>query len=223
MDTNLDHDIINTQQQHVAGPADNPIMPRYQNIQDMLLSEIRSIEGVIKENILTEPKRTYPLDRFTSYFAPFFLGVWEAPKNIDVQMLWISEVGNQHTEITVVDETGKEVFVVPPLMNSGALSIKNNTFSRIRFNGLENQLNADKMNNPQGAHVEYFNSVGEKLSTLFENYSIDPTYKDKWRKIYEFYSVPIPGEEQKSQPSGTPSFPTTTGGVWANAQEPDFG
>jgi hypothetical protein len=74
------------------------------------------------------------------------------------------------------------------------------------------------LNNPVQATVNFFNGVSEKLSTLFNSYSVDPSYAEKWKKIYEFYGVPY-GNQQTTTASNTDK----PKGIWENVEEPDFG
>lgn len=195
-------------------------LPTYRSAQEMLAAEVKAIGETIFNQELQSPRFRYPEARFRKYFAPFFLGVYEAPKEMGILTLWLSETGagSQHTEVDIVDSNGNVLFVIPPLLNTSGLSIEANANAEVRFNGLNNIHKAESLNNPVQATVNFFNGVSEKLSTLFNSYSVDPSYAEKWKKIYEFYGVPY-GNQQTTAASNTDK----PKGIWENVEEPDFG
>ena len=204
-----------------GNPAPAFSLPKYRTAQEMLAAEVKAIGETIFNQELQAPRFRYPEARFRKYFAPFFLGVYEAPKEMGILTLWLAETGagSQHTEVDIVDTNGNVLFVIPPLLNTNGLSIEANANAEIRFNGLNNIHKAESLNNPAQATVNFFNGVSEKLSTLFNSYSVDPSYAEKWKKIYEFYGVPYGGQKNDA-PSPNEG---NTKGIWDNVEEPDFG
>lgn len=170
-------------------------LPKFENASDSILEEIREMPEKLSGAMFTSPHSQYPESKFRRYFAPYFLGLYDPPANVNMMMLWVGEVGSYHLEVDIIDDnTGEILFSVPPIFNTDGLNINVNAQANIRFKGLEQVFNAEAMNNPQGAVVRFYNGISQKLNSLFNGYSADPNVMDKWLKIFEFYKVtpPVP-------------------------------
>lgn len=171
-------------------------MPEFKSSADMMISEVHALLSIIKEDSFRSPKPRYPETRFRQYFAPFFIGGLEVPEGENIQALWAGEVGTLHTEVEITDPQGNVLFTVPPLMNLETIDLRTTGVSRVRFASINQVFEEDSRNFPEKARVDYYQSIGQKLSTVFKGIAPDPEHAEKWLKIFSFYNVTPPSSDQ---------------------------
>lgn len=208
----------------------NLAMPEFKNAAEIMRHEIQALMPFIQDSSFQAPRVAYPESRFRAYFAPFFLGVYEVPQGENIQMLWVSEVGSLHTEVDVVDGGGNILFVVPPLMNLEGVNLKVAGSSRVRYASINQVYDENARNFPEKARVEYLKGLGQKLGTSFRGIQTDPAHVHKWLKIFQYYNVTPPSNEQyrivandNYKAPGAPSAgPFAAAQDWSNLGRLDF-
>lgn len=167
----------------------------YEDEVALMALEIKAIAPSLQKYVLNEERITYPQVKFEKYFAPFFLGIYEAPPNYNMEDMWDAETnGGRSSDVDIVNDQGKVLFTVPAIRSLSVLSIKENGTNPIRFNSLENVQKGEALNTPVKARVDYINGVSAKLGTLFNEYQGNDLQVEKWIRIFEFYNVkpPVP-------------------------------
>ena len=152
-------------------------------------SEIENLARTAGETLLRE-RKTYPLDRFTHYFAPVLLGFQQPMENQNVYQAWQFEVGSLHIEVDIIDSNGRVAFTVPPLMDTSAIDLRvtDNT-ATMRFANINNDYDLESRNFPHRARDDYIRNLGTRLHGIFSQNRHNAANTANWLKIYQYYNV----------------------------------
>lgn len=212
-------------------PKNNDLkMPEFNNSVDILVHEIRAILPIIQNKEFSAPRVIYPEERFRKYFAPFLLGFHKVPEGENLQACWISEVGSLHTEVDIVDNSNNILFVVPPFINLESINLSVSGTAKTRFASINQIYDEDSRNFPAKARLEYYQNLGRKLGSVFQDIRTDPEHVEKWLKIFQFYNVDPKvmflaqnnlNQNNVNRPYNTSEAPSA-GSSWSNIPKLDF-
>lgn len=139
-----------------------------------------------------------PEQLFVNAFLPFFSGKIKDDAQLNITTKWVSVAGSTMNSVDIINNDGKVLFTVPPLMSTEFLGIHDNirgkSFNEI-FNDAKNQANRIPI---LGERV-IAEDAGGKVSQM----KVDP--KDiqitQWDMIFDRYNVPHP-KSKTGQPIG---------------------
>jgi hypothetical protein len=152
-----------------------------------LINDIHK-ELVIDYNTLSNP---LPEDIFVRYFLPYFSGLRPISENKNIINEWISIAGNPSAKVSIINQTGKEIYKVPGIQNTNILNI---TDRRPQETFPEIGVTIDAYSNSaQPAYLNNFisTSYGEKLNSLIKP-TLDTTIIEdqaQWNMIFERYGI----------------------------------
>lgn len=146
--------------------------------------------------MIRDHRATYPLEKFTQYFAPFFLGFHEPPAGQNLFEAWRQQVGSLHYEVNIVGANGELVFVVPAIMDTSAVNLLHNAKSLPTFSLLENRMELESRNFPAEAAAAYHTNLNARIRRAFEGVTFSPDNFAKWVRIFQYYQVPVDVMEQ---------------------------
>lgn len=199
--------------------------PNFGDLTAIMLDEVNSLTNVMQKQMLHAPLQRYPEDKFFKYFLPYFLGLAPVPPDQNLYTVWAAETGSIHSEVEIYDVNNPSVtlFVVPPLMNTDGIDLANAPNKHIRFNHLHVEYENEARNFPQIASQNYYAGIGHKLMSTFAINKQVPDALNKWIAIYQYYNIPLPGQEQQNgnQPVQTQQSVSPNNG-WGNVGELDF-
>lgn len=191
----------------------SPIQKSDFNIDSLssIRNEIENFARTASQTLLNE-RKTYPIERFTHYFAPIFLGVVQPLENQNVYQAWRSEVGSLHIEVDVVDANGVVQFTVPALMDTSAIDLlMTDKTAAMRFSDINNAYDLDSRNFASLARDDYIRNLGSRLHGMFSQNKRNANNMANWLRIYEYYKVPTDFLlEQANKHLGTEQVNTLT-------------
>ena len=103
-------------------------------MKDKALSELANAVNAIYQATVVENKvSTLPEVVFTEYFLNFFMNQMNTPDRDLKYAKWIELSGSPYNEVTIIDNTGKKLYNVPPIYIKPILdeSVINTNFSNI--------------------------------------------------------------------------------------------
>lgn len=132
-----------------------------------------------------EPK-TIPEPIFVRHFLPCFLGLDQSP---GWAAEWVSVAGTPAAEVSVVDQTGRELYRVPPLMATQSLSFKDQQTS---FRDIAETCKTQE-NTLAGPHAYLADAMMSKISAM-SNPEISEV-QARWTEIGKRYGyTPLSAE-----------------------------
>lgn len=133
-------------------------------------------------------------DVFSRYFLPRMLGEVEDPK---WRYKWLVASLTPASPVSIIDESGKELFKVPPLLQSGKLNPKKENGESLHgaYKGLELRQ-GNLLHNPTGYMR---NQINEAYNHLIEGFNLTEE-RELWRMILTRYGRLKPtGTEDKDK------------------------
>ena len=210
-------------------------MNQNHNSANFVLEEMRHLGKELPR--IRDHKVSYPLEKFTQYFAPFFLGFHEVPQGQNLFEAWRLQVGSLHCDVSVVSTDGTEVFMVPAIMDTSAVNLLQNAKNLPTFKALENQMELESRNFPAEAATSYQASLNARIRRAFEGVGFSPENFAKWVRIFNYYQVPPDVMEQnmvrlgmlqegeklptfnQNTANSTTQQPMTQGSIWNDAPQ----
>lgn len=153
-------------------------------------------EKVYEGIVLTPMMNQISEEVFRNFYLPCFAGFVNPPNWI---MNWTQVAGSPMAEVLVVDNEGRALFQVPPLLASSKAFLVN------RAGGLKDIFDRHEMlkNSISADHSNYvYNALDDKIKELPENHTQNA--KEVWNTIFARYGISPVSSQQAGQP-GAPS------------------
>lgn len=156
------------------------------NIREMIFNDLEKAQQVIFPGLLdTTPMAAIPESVFVNYFLPGFLGTIDTTAHPNWVLDWISVAGSPMAEVSVIDDTTKEVlYVVPGILYT------NNLFTEKHEGDLGDIFTRYEQisGNGQGNGFSFLvNALHAKNSIMLTNNSLKQV-NDKWAIILQRYN-----------------------------------
>lgn len=120
-------------------------------------------------------------------FMDFFFGFVKDTPELDLENKWIAIAGSPSSEVSVIDEGGNVLFIVPPLYDTSYLRIGN-----YRRDDMLNEITQNYENHAQASRHQADGYLGVALTAKLQNIvSNESTQVDKHaamlEKMYAYY------------------------------------
>jgi hypothetical protein len=156
--------------------------------------QTRHIESDMKTlfDHLVDPRKVdvnrLPEEVFVSGFLPYFCGEMSVKENNEFFSTWIGIAGSPSSEVAIIDKGGKELFRVPPLLDTTAINNSTtNPLSEI-FDSYRQQAS----NIPVVAEKYLATEIEHKLDEIKQPIQVIETKVNRWNGIFERYHKNIP-------------------------------
>ena len=153
-----------------------------QMTKEQHINSLNSEMAPVFNMLNSKPKGSLPENVFASYFLPYFSGITPIMPESTVIADWISIAGAPTNEVDIVDQTGRVIFTVPPLFDTGVIDT---TRDSGRFISIYDQYTLQNTNIPSLANNFLMNALANKASEI--DTSVQPV--DTWLAILKRYGI----------------------------------
>lgn len=128
-----------------------------------------------------------PESIFVQVFLPFFCGEKSINDEKDILVKWVSIAGSPTKEVQIIDDNGDDLFVVPALMDSTIIDIKNDSQGQTFLSIIANyELHKNQL--PVVGENYLKNSIDEKMKTLTKDSTAHESNEKSWNEIFIRYN-----------------------------------
>lgn len=170
--------------------TENKQNPINKEVMDRLAKDTNSIHESL---VINATKGKLKETIFKDYFLPGFLGLVEIPKDVNIMADWISISGGPTAEVDILDISGKVLYTVPPIFDTGAINplVKKDKGLREVFAMFDLKMN----NIPSAANKFLAVNLENELKTLTPNEQKKADHIRRWRDIILRYYPDLVKEE----------------------------
>lgn len=128
-----------------------------------------------------------PESIFIQVFLPFFCGEKLITDEKDILVKWVSIAGAPTKEVQIIDDNGNDLFIVPPLMDSTIIDIKNEGQGQPFLSIISNyELHKNQL--PVVGENYLKNSIDERMKTLTKDSTAHELNEKQWNNIFIRYN-----------------------------------
>lgn len=131
--------------------------------------------------------RRLPEYIFKESFLPYFTGMKEVDASSDILLQWISVAGTPTSEVEIIDETGKALFRVPPIIDTSIINplrTEGNNISIHAIISLSNQANI-----PIVGERSLIDNLSVKAKEIQKRSEVFETNEQRWLDIFNRYNL----------------------------------
>lgn len=144
-----------------------------------------------------------PEHMFRKDFLPYFSGKVRDDAKLNITTHWVAIAGTPASEVDVVDESGKVLFSVPPLMTTDWLHSGNGGVRGRSFNEILTHAKNQGARLPHLSDQVIGNQGTQKINSM--SVSTDQSSESKWKNIFQRYNIAAPGDKSTPAIGATPS------------------
>jgi len=156
-------------------------------MKDRALNELaNAVNAIYQATVVENQVSTLPEVVFKEYFLNFFMNKMNTPDRALKYAKWIELSGSPYNEVTIIDNTGKSLYNVPPIYAKPILSdsVINTTFSNIANTYML------KHNRLASEGSQYLNG---ELKKVADGMSVkNDEIIQRWSDIFKRYQQPTP-------------------------------
>ncbi len=167
-----------------------------------ILKEVASVAAVIKEGLLDNQNKyakRLPEAVFVTYFLPRFAGE-VVPDDKPWIRDWVAIAGSAMAEVVIVDEANKELYAIPPIMDTSFINLAPKDFFSPTLHGAVTQSLRIAANTPTAGQQHLDEALVKKIDDVF-----DPTLnkrsenEQRWLSIFDRYGIKTKDDSSAAQ------------------------
>lgn len=169
----------------------NPLQATTNSLIDDIRADMERCQAKVFSGLVVNyAPRQLPESVFRSHFLMAFAG---QPTDPNWVAGWISVAGTPSAEVSIVDDSGQELFRVPAMITSSNVILTGRT--KGRMSDIFNHVGNLKLNSPQQAIGFMADALGTKSTELPTD--VSEVIRQRWIEIFRRYQL-IPVEQEAS-------------------------
>ena len=158
----------------------------------------RAMEFSRQQLLENVERAVLPEHLFRQHFLPFFLGNSNPGPNNEVVAAWIGIAGAPTAEVDIIDDARNVLFTAPAIFSTTALNTDINTHRSQRLRDLYLDVAHQELSLAPLAAATLARGLQQKVEDIVQPTQTSQDELSKWRKIYEFYKIPLPNQAQQN-------------------------
>lgn len=159
----------------------------------------RAMEFSRQQLLENVERAVLPEPLFRQHFLPFFLGNVAPGPNNEVVSAWIGIAGAPTAEVDIIDDARNVLFTAPAIFSTTSLNTDISTHRSQRLRDLYLDVAHQELSLAPLAAGTLARGLQQKVSDIVQPVKTSQEELDKWRKIYEFYKIPLPTQANQPQ------------------------
>lgn len=139
-----------------------------------------------------------PEHLFRQHFLPFFLGNTNPDPKNEVVAAWIGIAGAPTAEVDIIDDARNVLFTTPAIFSTASLNTDINTHRSQRLRDLCLDVAHQELSLAPLAAATLARGLQQKADDIVQPSQTSQDEMTKWRKIYEFYKLPLPNQQKQT-------------------------
>lgn len=165
------------------GMVFNQLTPEMQDLRKRMAERVAADADTIDQ--LSTAR--LPEDAFVNFFLKYFTGERDTSDGQDAIVKWISVAGSPTAEVVIFDATGKELFKVPPLIDTSIVKSERKLNQRVGFAAIV------ALAQQYGSHLrvqgERFltENLAKKRAEIRTESQVHTAHEQRWLEIFNRY------------------------------------
>lgn len=158
-------------------------------------AESASMADSILKELTDRGTNQLPERIFVSDFLPYFRGDKISDDKSDVVSIWIGIAGSPTSEVAIIDDAGRVMYNVPPLMDSSVISPIRKPEQRVGFSAIIALASQIGNNIPAMGETSLVRnlSIKSKEVVVSDKPTVHSQYEKDWLNIFNRYNVDASG------------------------------